>query len=252
MKNIKMIVGAFLALFVCSGCAALLLFFTLEGGLRSESSLSQISLLDSGFSASSEDPSSEPELNRALLSLLGSDNSVLRETCSGRCYAEVTQRETGRLTYLSPYLSVQFKRQAGPFDGWLEGNAEGFYDENPFVDGLRIVQIDLCEEIDPEAPSLERQISLRQLIQTNELITYTMLCEMLEQTPELKHLNNAYYDGVAVSEGISGAQKTGRIGERITGGEEVAVFLVDGVKIRVSFFNAEDEQIAFFARLEKA
>ena len=75
---------------------------------------------------------------------------------------------------------------------------------------------------------------------------------MLEQTPELKHRDNAYYDGIAVSEGGSSAQQTGRIGERITGGEEEALFVVDGVKIRVSFINVEDEQVAFFMRLEKA
>lgn len=244
MKNTKMIVAAFLVLFVCAGCAALVLFFTLGTG--------PVQSAASDSASGPEDPLAVPVLNRTLLDLLDGDNSVLRENYYGRCYAEVTQRGAARLTYLSPYLSIRFARQSDPFDGWLEGNSEGFYDDNPFVDDLSIVQIDLCEEIDPKAPSLERHVSLRQLIQTNEPITYTMLCEVMEQTPELKHRDNAYYDGLTVSEGISSAQQTGRIGERITGGEEEAVFVVDGVKIRVSFINVEEEQIAFFARLEKA
>lgn len=244
VKNTKTIVGAFLALFLSAGCVALVLFFTLGTGPV------QTAASDSVFEP--EDPFSVPVLNRTLLALLDGDNSVLRDNFYGRCYAETTQRGTARLTYLSPYLSIQFKRLDEPEDVWLEGNSEGFYDENPFVDELSIIQIDLCEEIDPKAPALERHVSLRQLIQTNQPITYTMLCEVLEQTPELKHRDNAYYDGITVSEGISSAQKTNRIGERINGGEEEALFVVDGVKIRVSFINVEDEQIAFFARLEKA
>lgn len=257
MKNTKTIVGAFLALFVCAGCTALLLFLTLEAGLNvgdilNLGGLNQSAPPDSGSGVSLEDPFSVPVLNRNLLSLVGGNNSALRETCFGRCYAEMTQRRTARITYLSPYLSVQFGPQEDPSDAWREGNAEGFYDENPFADRLSIIQVDLCEEIDPTEPSLERQISLRQLIQTNEPITYTVLCEVLEQTPELRHRDNAYYDGMAVSEGVSSAKTTNRIGERITGGEEEAVFVVDGVKIRVCFINVEDEQIAFFARLQKA
>lgn len=244
MKNIKTIVAAFVALFVCAGCAALALFFTLGIGPV------QPAAPDSA--SEPEDPFAVPVLNRSLLALLDGDNSVLRDNFYGRCYAEMTQRGAARLTYLSPYLSIRFKRLTEPEDAWLEGNSEGFYDENPFIDDLVIKQIDLCEEIDPKSPALERNISLRQLIQTNRPITYTMLCEVLEQTPELKHLDNAYYDRLAVSEGVSSAQQTNRIGERITGGEDEAVFVVDGVKIRICFLNAEEEQIAFFARLEKA
>lgn len=246
MKNIKIVAGAVLALLFSAGCAALLLFFALGGG-QSPGAPS-----DSGPGAFSEDPFAVPVLNRSLLALLDSDNSTLRENYYGRCYARMTQRGTARLTYLAPYLSIQFAPSDDPLDVWLDGNSEGFYEENPFVDELSIFQIDLCEEIDPKKPSLERNVSLRQLIQTDELITYALLCEVLEQTPELKHRDNAYYDAVAVSEGISEAQKNYRLGRKIAGGEEYAVFFVDGVKIRVSFINTKEEPVAFFVRMEKA
>lgn len=244
MKNIRMIAGAILTLFVCAGCVALALFFALGDGPAQSAA--------SDSASGPDDPFAVPVLNQSLLDLLDGDNAALRENFYGRCYAEMSQTGAARLTYLSPYLSIRFKGLNEPEDAWLAGNSEGFYDENPFIDDLVIKQIDLCEEIDPKAPALERHVSLRQLIQTNEPITYTMLCEVLGQAPELRHRDNAYYDGVTVTEGISGAQKNNRIGERITGGEEEALFVVDGVKIRVSFINVEDEQIAFFARLQKA
>lgn len=237
MKNIKTIVAAFLELLVFAGCTALVLFFTLEGG--------------PGAGLFGKDPFAGTGLNRDLLSLLGSDNSVLRESDYGRCYARMTQRGTARLTYFSPYLSVQFAPREDSQDVWLEGDSEGFYDENPFADDLSIVQIDLCEEIDPQVPSIEQQISLRQLINTSEPITYALLCEKLGQTPELKHRSNAYYDPVAVTEGGSYAQKNYRIGQRITGGVEMAVFRVGDVKLQMSFIKAEDEYLAIFARVEK-
>ena len=108
MKNRKMIVAVLLALLACAGCAALMLFLIMGGGPAQSSAADSVS--------GPGDLSSASVLDRSLLSLLDGDNSVLREKYSGRCYAEVTQSEAARLTYLFPYLSIRFARQAGTFD----------------------------------------------------------------------------------------------------------------------------------------
>jgi len=264
MKKAGTLAGAVGTLILLIGCAALPLSTVSgesetasahSGDFPSSSTSDQSSpSFDSSVSSSAE-PVSEPVLNEALLSLLGSDNSTLRQYRSGRCHARLTMRGTLQLTWFSPYFSIQFAPLRDSAAGWLEGSTAGFCEENPFVDDLSILQIDLCEVIDPQIPSLEQQPSLRQLIQTDETITYAFLCEALQQTPELSHTESVFYDAAHVS-GDPAAQTVDaehdhRIGQKINGGEYTAAFFVDDVQIRVSFILSQEEYLAYGISLEK-
>lgn len=255
MKNKKLLVGIFLAVNLLAVCTALLLFPVFEGG-RAGFAQNRNDAADSAATAPA-DPGEIPVLNPALLSLLDGDNAAVRQNYFGRCHAQVTPRGNFALTYFTPYLAIRFAPEDDPATGWRqEGDTDGFYDENPLADGLSVIRIDLCEEIDPKGPSLlGTQDSIRQLIQTTEPITYELLCTVLEQTPELVHRDNVYYDASHVFDDPeargSAEERAHRMGERVTGGEEEAVFLVDGVKIDVSFIRVEDETLAFYMVMEK-
>ena len=254
MKKTRQLAGIFLAAVLFAVCAALLLFIAFRAG-RAVIALNRNDALSDSPGAA--DDGVMPVLNPALLSLIGSDNAALQESYSGHCYAELTQRGAFRLTYFSPYLSVQFAPESGSGGGWPEGYADGYYEENPLADDLRIRRIDLCEEIDPKVPALlGQQDSLRQLIQTDEPITYDLLCALLEQTPELSHKKNVFYDAGYITDDPAArsadGQRLHQADQRVNGGEEVAVFVADNVEITIGFIRAEEEYLAYYARMEKA
>lgn len=259
MNRRRILAGAFLALALLVGCASPPPVQSPESGGDASSanaSLPTVStpgvntaLPDSDFSFSSVESAPEFTLNESLLSLLNSDNATLRQIRDERCYAELTLRGTLRLTYFSPYFAVQFAPETNPSDGWVEGGSAGFYEENPLADRLPIIEIDLCEVIDAQAPSIERQVSLQQLIQTDEPVTYASLCEALGQTPELSHTEDVYYDATYISGDFTAsgadAEQNHISGEKISGGTDTAIFSVDGVKIAVRFIRVRGELLAF-------
>lgn len=251
MKSTKILVGIFLAVNLLAVCAALLLSAGIGDG-RTASAPGR----NDAVSGAAPD-GSVPVLNPALLSLPGSDNGTLRQTCSGRCYAEVTQHGNFRLTYFSPYLSVQFAPEDDPSTGWRnEGDSDGYYDDNPLADGLLVRRIDISEQIDPKGPALlGEQSGLRQLIQTDEPITYDLFCAVLGQTPELDHKNHVYYDAGYIFDDpearSSDEQRIHQADQKVTGGHDVAVFKVDGVEITVYFIRPEEEYLAYYAIMEK-
>lgn len=256
MKKTKLLVGIFPAAILLAVCAALLLFFAFGGG-RTALAQNRNDAPAGGSEGLPADQDPVPALNPALLSLLDSNNAVLRQSYFGHCYAEVTLRGNHELTYFAPYLAFRFAPEDDPAAGWRqEGDSDGFYEENPLADGLSIIRIDLCDEIDPQKPALlGQQDSLRQLVQTTEPITYDLLCTMLEQTPELSHRNNVYFDAPFVrgDPAARGAEeeRVHRNDQRVSGGEDVAVFLVDDVKLTVSFIRVEEETLAFYITVEK-
>ena len=252
MKNKKMLVGIFLAVNLLAVCAALVLFAGFWDGPTAPAAGRNNAV------SGAESDGSVPVLNPLLLSLLDSDNGTLRQTYFGRCYVEVTQRGNFRLTYFTPYLAVQYAPENDPSTGWRnEGDSDGYYDDNPLADGLLVRRIDISEEIDPKGPALlGQQYSLRQLIQTDKPITYDLLCEVLEQTPELEHKNNVYYDASYIFDDpearSSEEQRIHQADQKVTGGHDVAVFKVDGVEITVYFIHPEEEYLAYYVKMVKA
>lgn len=263
MKKIEMLAGAFLALALLAGCTFPPLAQSHESGAASSTSGSSAvsmpgamtALPDSGSSLSPAEPAETAVLNQELLSLLDGDNAALRQNRSGRCYAEITLRGTVQLTWFSPYLAVQFAPEGNPSDAWQEGGAFGFYEENPFKDDLPILQLNLCEEIDPRAPSVGQQTSLQQLLPTEEPITYASLCEVFGQTPALSHTDDVY-DAASISGDPTArgadAEQNHALGEKISGGTDQAAFSTDGVRITVQFIRVQEEYFAFHARIEKS
>ncbi len=238
MKRLAVPIGVGLALL----CLLLLLSLYLLGFLSAP--------------ASSAPGPDVPELtlDEGLLALLGSENADVKQSLGGECYAEMTPRERARITYFSPYLSLQFALAREGEEVWLTGGADGVYAENPFADGLRVREIELCDEIEPDTPSLEAQPSLRQLFQCSEPLTYDFLCAALGQTPELRYIDRAFFDGDFVSAG-SEPDSSGRgrqVGQQITGGQDRAEFKVDGIRLTVDFLRTEDALLAFHAIVRKA
>lgn len=193
-------------------------------------------------------------LDEGLLALLGADNAAVRQSHDGACYAEITPQDRARITYFSPYLSLQFAPAKEGEETWRAGAAEGSCEENPFADGLRVREIELCEEIEPGTPSLDGQPSLRQLFRCEEQISYEFLCAALEQTPELRYINLALYDGDFVSDrSDAGSGRDHHVGDQIAGGQDRAEFRVDDLRLTVDFLRMEDgARIAFHVILRKA
>ncbi len=243
MKRMVQGVGAALVLALAVVCATMLLVSGLFGREAAAPN------------TASEAEAAAPELtlNEKVLSLIGSDNTALRQFCDGRCFAEITPRGRARVTFFEPYLSVQFALEDDPAGIWRAGAAPGLQEENPFSDALRINQIELCEEIDPKAPFVERQPSLQQLFACDTMLTYDGLCAALGQTPELRHVDIAYYsiDAVLGSEDQQPKNERGNrtVGRRITGGEDRATFEVDGYLLTVGFLDQDGERPAFHAEL---
>lgn len=188
------------------------------------------------------------ELNSAFFDLLEGDNAFLKQTRQGSCHAEITGRGTARVLYFEPFLDVQMiLPEEGSLAAWREGYGEGSYLENPFVDDLPVLELTVEDEIDPLAPAVFEQDSLRQLFVTDALITYPMLCEGLGQTPELTHTEDVYYNAPIPENWPLGND----LEHLITGGDWHADFSVDELRLTVSFIQTDGEYVAYRATLSE-
>lgn len=234
MKKRILAAALFCALFL-SACAEV---------PESAASASQppVSISQSGSSAAAF------ELNSAFFDLLEGDNACLKQTRQGSCYAEVTGRGTARVLYFEPFLDVQMiLPEEGSLAAWREGYGEGSYLENPFVDDLPVLELTVEDEIDPLAPAVFEQESLRQLFVTDALITYPLLCEGLGQTPELTHTEDVYYNAPIPENWPLGND----LGHLITGGDWRADFSVDELRLTVNFIQTDGEYVAYRATLSE-
>lgn len=201
----------------------------------------------------------EPELpaltlDETLLSLLDGDNAAVDASRGGDCYAELTLQGAARITYFSPYLSAKFALAREGEAVWAAGEQEGFCAQNPFAEGLRVHALELCDIIDPETPAIDGQPSLRQLFCCEQPITYELLCAALQQTPELREIDLALYDGEFVAGGAApgtDGRRDRRVGQNITGGQERAEFRAQGVRLTVDFIRTEEGLLAFHVILKK-
>lgn len=187
-------------------------------------------------------------LNEELFALLEGDNAALKQMRKGRCYAEITGRGTARVLYFEPFLDVQMiPPEEGKLAEWREGYGEGSYLENPFVGDLSVLELTAEDEIDPLAPAVFEQDSLRQLFVTDALITYPLLCEGLGQTPELAHTEDVYYNAPIPENWPLGND----LGYPITGGDWRADFSVDELRLTVNFIQTDGEYVAYRATLSE-
>lgn len=201
-----------------------------------------------GQPAAESAPPAPFELNEALFTLLEGDNAALKQMRQGSCYAEITGRGTARAIYFEPFLDVQMiPPEEGNLAAWREGYGEGNYLENPFVDDLPVLEVTVEDEIDPLAPAVYEQESLRQLFETDSLITYAFLCEALGETPELTHSETVYYLAPRKENWPLGNDP----GLAITGGEWRADFSADGLRLTVSFIQTDGEYVAWRATLSE-
>lgn len=188
------------------------------------------------------------ELNKALFKLLQGDNAALKQIRQGNCYAEIPGRGTAQVLYFDPFLDVQMiPPEEGTFAAWREGYSEGHQTENPFVDELPVLELTVEDEIDPLAPAVSGQDSLRQLFVTDALITYQLLCDDLDQTPELTHTGDVYYSAPIPENWPLGSDP----GQPITGGDWCADFSANGLRLTVRFIRADGEYVAYRATLSE-
>lgn len=188
------------------------------------------------------------ELNKELGALLEKNNAVLKQRRQESCYAEISGRGTARVLYFEPFLDVELiPLEEGVSTIWREAYSEGHQTENPFVDDLQVIELTLEDEIDPLAPTVIQQDSLRQLFVTDALITYSLLCESLGQRPELIHVEDVYYTA-PISENWP---LNNNPGQKIEGGEWRADFSVESLQISVNFILTDGEFIAYGATLRE-
>lgn len=223
---------------------------TSESQTAVTSELSEVSSAASDPSAGvSESSDTAPfDLNDELFELLAGDNSLLKQMRQGSCYAEIPGRGTARVLYFEPFLDVQMlPSEEGTDTVWREGCGEGLQEENPFADDLPVIELTVMDKIDPLAPAVLEQDSLRQMFKTDELITYQMLCERLNQTPELDHTEEVYYNE-PIPENFPLDNDPG---EKITGGDWKADFSTESVRLTVNFIQTDNELVAYRAVLSE-
>lgn len=187
-------------------------------------------------------------LNGQLLALLDADNAAVKPVREASCYARITGRGTACVSYFEPFLEVQLvPPETDPAAAWREGYAEGICAENPFTDELPVLEIALLDEIDPSAPAVNEQDSLRQLFCTGAKITYPFLCKKLQQTPELTHTDEVYY----LLPSLETLPHGNDPGQPIMGGDWRSAFLAGDVQIMVHFIQTGEELVAYYAVLSK-
>lgn len=187
------------------------------------------------------------DLNDELFDLLAGDNASLKQMRQGSCYAEIPGRGTARVLYYEPFLDVQMLPPEESATAWREGYGEGHQDENPFVDDLPVIELTVADKIDPLLPAVLEQDSLRQMFKTDELITYPMLCDHLNQTPELDHTEEVYYSEPIPENWLLDNDP----GEKIAGGDWRAEFSMESVQLTVRFLQTDGEFVAYYAVLSE-
>lgn len=191
-----------------------------------------------------------PEVvNQELLNLLGKENAQLKEKYEGNCYADVNGMGAAMLEYYEPYLGFVFDPTADPMsDVWNGKNEKGECQSNPFADGLTIAKIILQENMEPSTPTVITQNSIHQLFQTEREITYSFLCEELEQEPTLQHVQDVFYTPLKNAEDRE--KSMNEPGKRIEGGVYRAEFVLEAAQIEVSFVKSDEAYIAYYAMLQ--
>lgn len=198
--------------------------------------------------ASQGDPAADLALNSELVALLQGDNAALQQLRQGSCYGEIPGRGTARVLYFDPFLDVQMIPPQGDASAaWREGFGEGHHEENPFAADLPVLELAVMDELDPSAPAVLRQDSLRQLFITDARITYSLLCAGLGQTPELIHSEAVYAGALTAEDWPLGNEP----GSQITGGDWRADFSVEQLRLSVYFVQEGEEQVAYRAVLSE-
>lgn len=183
--------------------------------------------------------STELSLNLDLLALIGAENSTIKQAYSGICAGYITGMGAACLTYYEPYINFLFCQTTEP-DIWQ--NADPFlstHAENPFVDGLTVMQIVLHAQLNASGDAVASQDSLKQLFTVDAPITYALLCEALQQQPEFKHHEMVTYTAPTSFES---EMETAPV--PIQGGLYDAIFMVDDTPVTISFVKNGDDYTA--------
>lgn len=146
---------------------------------------------------------------------------------------------TGALEYYNPYICIYFY-PSSYFNA--SGLPQNETEQNPFArEDLPITGIYLQAELDFEQGTIINQNSLKQLFNTEEQITYTLLAKQLGQSPALLH--NAEGGAVKITEyQISEWAPLG-------GGTYNADYIIDGHNISVYYIENSGEYIADAAEI---
>lgn len=201
------------------------------------SSLADSSSLPPDATDSSGQGAEDSFINTELLALLGDTNAAVKARYSGDCFAGGTGLGAALLAVFTPYTEFLFTN-GGEGGAWAEDfqtnpyrDDGDIYPENPFVDGLEVLQVRLKAEYDPAANRVTNQDSLRQLLNTDATITYALLAGQLGENPPLEHFENAMY--WKPGEGLGLHDRA--LGEEIPGGHFSAFFDIEGIKTELWF-----------------
>ena len=124
-----------------------------------------------------------------LPAYIGKNNKILKQEYNGECIAQISGMGGAKLTYINTGIKILFE----PFDGkvWQQEEEISQYEENPFIDELIIYRIDLIAQYDGD--QIISQKSLKQLFDTEEIITYELINNKLPYAQTLEKYDNDLY-----------------------------------------------------------
>lgn len=170
-------------------------------------------------------------VNEELLQLIGMPLSSLKDYGEDY-YIYAVGDLSGAMEYYSPYVCFYFD----PMNYFNpSGRSENSTEQDPFKrDDLPIKWIELLGEYDADTHSMTNQDSLRRLFITDELITYELLAEKLDQEPKLEYSPEGHYRTTRAFE--SGGGQWGQI----EGGVYNADYTVNEENIRITFISVDE------------
>ena len=180
-------------------------------------------------------------VNYEVFDLVGGQNSQLLayrdEACSAHNVGEVTEA----LTLYHPYLFVYYESQgmASYTVKNFVGASDLKYQKNPYVDDLQIKYLYLRADYDGLTHKVVSQDSLKQLFETDDVLTYELISACLGERPPLQHSPESNY-GIIFD--FQPMRKTELI--PIAGGCHETTYIFEGKKIWVSFIKEKNDYIA--------
>lgn len=206
------------------------------------------------ISSRDEEAEDIPFIHQELLSLLGIKNSKLKELYTGECYAYEGSLNFPALAYQNPYIEFVFAMPKGGIyaayetppaasegNGWISRKK---YLNNPFVDELEVMQIQMWAEFNPETEEIDNQKGLYQLFNTKEPITYELLSAQLGLSPRMTVNESLFYSPI---QEYPNNPEAGSV--RIMRERYCALYDLEGVRLHIDYIKEGESHIAYFVEL---
>lgn len=180
-------------------------------------------------------------LNYEVFDLVGGLNSQLLAYRDEECLAQNVGTVTDALTLYHPYLLVYYESWGAEiYTNDFVFAPDLKYQKNPYVDDLQIKTLIFTADRDDSTHQVVSQDSLKQLFETDDVLTYEIISACLGVSPSWEYISeqNEYSSSVDFDPITSGESLS------TEGGSYIGTYIFEGKKIRVSFEKYKNEYIA--------